>query len=254
MSGVPEGQASFVCNICDHACLVAMTTLTREAPSCGHCGSSVRIRSIIHLLSTALFGRSLGLRDFPHNREISGLGLSDLATYASLLSARLDYRNTFFHAEPRLDITELPAGQEGRYDFLIAADVFQHVRAPVQRCFDNARRLLKPGGVLVMTVPYDPHATTKEHFPGLEQAQLRAAGGRRRLYNLRADGSIEVFDDLVFHGGPGFTLELRQFGLKDLLGHLQRAGFAEAGEQGGAVPERGIAWKHPWSLPILARA
>jgi SAM-dependent methyltransferase len=247
-------QASFVCNICDHACLVPVEALTREAPTCGRCGSSVRIRSIVHLLSRALFGRSLALRDFPQDKSILGLGLTDLSIYADPLAARLGYRNTFFHAEPRLDITELPDGLEGRHDFVIAADVLQHVRAPVQRAFDNLRRLLKPGGVLVLTLPFDPQEPTLEHFPELGQAELREEGGRRRLHNRRADGSTEVFDDLVFHGGPGFTLELRRFGLLDLLEHCRRAGFADVEVQADAVPERGIIWPKPWSRPLLARA
>lgn len=247
-------QASFVCNICDHACLVPVEALTREAPTCGRCGSSVRTRSIVHLLSTGLFGRSLALRDFPQDRGIRGLGLSDWEGYARPLAERIGYRNTFFHADPHLDITRIDPELAGTCDFVIATEVFEHVLSPVQRAFDGARKLLKPGGVLVLTVPFDPGAPTREHFPPLNDFQLVEEGGRRRLYNKGLDGSVQVFDDLVFHGGPGSTLEMRLFGLQDMLDHCLRAGFGSVAVRAEAVPERGIYWHHPWSVPILARA
>ena len=231
-----------------------MAALTREVPTCGRCGSSVRTRAIVHLLSTGLFGRSLALRDFPHDRGIRGLGLSDWDGYAGPLAGRIGYRNTFFHAEPHLDITQVPEEMVGSCDFVISTEVFEHVLAPVQRAFDGARRLLKPGGVFVLTVPFDPGAPTREHFPLLNDFELVEEDGQRRLYNRAADGSVQVFDDLVFHGGPGSTLEMRLFGLQDLLDHCLRAGFSSVAVQDDAVPERGIVWQFPWSVPILARA
>ena len=38
--------------------------------------------------------------------------------------------------------------------------------------------------------------------------------------NWTADGRIETFDDLVFHGGPGSTLEMRVFSEDALRGLL----------------------------------
>ena len=250
-----RGPVSFVCNVCDAACLAPAEALTREVATCERCGSSVRTRAIVHLLSLGLFGRSLALRDFPQDRRIRGIGLSDWLGYAEPLAERLDYQNTFFHAAPQLDITDIPAELVGACDFLITTEVFEHVVPPVQRAFDGARRLLKPGGVMVLTVPFDHLNRTREHFPDLHEFELREDGeGRRRLYNTRRDGRPEVHDDLVFHGGPGSTLEMRLFGLRDLLEHCARAGFSATTVHDDDVPERGITWQHPWSVPILARA
>ena len=243
---------SFVCNVCDRANLVPGEALTREAPTCGGCGSSVRIRAIVHLLSSHLFGRSLALRDFPFDRRVRGLGLSDWAGYAELLAQRLDYRNSFLDRGLRVDIVDPPEDLLGHFDFLIAADVFQHVPAPVQRAFDGARRLLRPGGLLLLTVPYDPGAPTVEHFDGLHELEVRGEAGQRRLHARAADGSAVVREDLVFHGGEGFTLEMRRFGLRDLLAHCRQAGFGPVAVQGEEVPERGIRWQ-PWSQPLIAK-
>ena len=81
-----------------------MAQLQREIPSCLGCGSTVRMRGIVYLLTSELFGTSLALPELPIRRDVTGIGLSDAEAYASRLSARLGYRNTFFHAEPRLDI------------------------------------------------------------------------------------------------------------------------------------------------------
>lgn len=175
--------------------------------------------------------------------------------YGNPLAERLDYQNTYFHEEPKLDITEISDEMAGSCDFLITTEVFEHVLSPVQRAFDGARRLLKPGGVMVLTVPFDDRApATKEHFPQLNDFSIVKEDGQPRLYNTLPDGQTEVFDDLVFHGGPGSTLEMRLFGLDALIGHCRQAGFAQVDVANDDVPERGIAWSHPWSVPILARA
>lgn len=250
-----EGVVSFVCNICDTAGLLGRQQLTREVATCTFCGSSVRTRAIVHLLSMGLFGRSLALRDFPHDKRIRGVGLSDWVGYGNPLAERLDYQNTYFHDEPKLDITEISDEMAGSCDFLITTEVFEHVLSPVQRAFDGARRLLKPGGVMVLTVPFDDRApATKEHFPDLHDFSIVEVEGKRQLVNTRLDGQVKVHDDLIFHGGPGSTLEMRLFSLSALLEHCRQAGFTQVDVASDDVPERGIAWLHPWSVPILARA
>ncbi len=96
-----------------------------------------------------LFGTSLVLSDFPHRPDLAGIGLSDWEGYANPLAERLNYTNTFFHQAPLLDITSVGPDHSGRYDFIICSDVFEHVCQPVSKAFENAYRLLKPGGVMI---------------------------------------------------------------------------------------------------------
>jgi hypothetical protein len=219
------GTLTYRCNICGRICHSQVVDLGRENPTC-KCGSTVRIRSIVHLLSTELFGRSIALPDFPVQPDLHGWGMSD-ALYAKLLARKLGYVNTFYHQEPRLDITTpLDPAIEGRLDFLISTEVFEHIVPPVSRGFENARRLLKPTGVLIFTVPFVPDGDTIEHFPDLFQYELlELTGGSRLLKNTTREGHEQYFDDLVFHGGPGATLEMRVFSQSGLLSDLRRAGF-----------------------------
>jgi len=245
---------TFRCNLCGGPARAALASLDREMPSCPHCGSNVRFRAIADLVVREITGSRAALPDLAHRRDIVGIGLSDAACYAGPLARVFDYRNTFFHTSPRLDITAIDAGLAGRHDFVIASDVFEHVAPPVGRAFDNALALLKPGGTFVMTVPFTLDAVTREHFPDLHDWSLDEREGRWRLVNRTADGRIEVHEDLVFHGGPGTTLEMRVFARDALLREFTRAGFASVRVADEPCLPFGIHWPHRWSLPIVAKA
>jgi SAM-dependent methyltransferase len=241
----------FTCNVC--SATSDATGYGREEPSCVSCGSTLRFRGVVAALSISLFGRALRLDEFP-SAEISGIGMSDWSGYADRLADRLDYRNTFYDREPRLDITAtLPEGLAGSCDFIVSSEVLEHVPPPVGRAFSACFDLLKPGGVLVLTVPWHTDGTTEEHYPDLHEFAIVPLGDAPVLVNRKRDGDIEVFEDIVFHGGEGQTLEMRIFTRPDLLAHLRSAGFVDIRVFDDTVAEHGVVWSEPWSLPILAR-
>ena len=119
----------FTCNICGAACRSEI--VDREISSCITCGSNVRFRWIVHALSTELFGESLPLREFQESKALRGLGMTDSHPIAEGLSERFSYRNTYFDQEPQFDIMAPPTGEE--FDFVIASEVFEHVRPRCRR-------------------------------------------------------------------------------------------------------------------------
>lgn len=244
---------AFICNICEARGSVPAAALDRERRSCSACGSSVRMRAMVHLLSVNLFGESLAIESFPESKRITGIGLSDWPPYAKRLEEKLGYRNTYYHKEPRLDITRVPEAQQGSCDFIIATDVFEHVLSPVSDAFMGAHRLLKPGGFMVFSVPFrNKGEETIEHFHDLHEFRIENEEGLYRLVNRKPDGSIDTYTDLKFHGGPGETLEMRLFCRKSLVAEFERAGF-EIEFFDTDVPERGIVWQQTWSTPLVAR-
>jgi SAM-dependent methyltransferase len=244
---------AFRCNVCGAACRSAPEAISRETISCQRCGSTVRFRAIAHLLTTELFGRSIALPDLQRRKDFRGIGLSD-GPYARQLADKLDYTNTYYHAEPRLDITDVPADRGAAYDFIIASDVFEHVAPPVSRAFVNARRMLRRGGMMIFTVPFTLEAETIEHFPELHDYRLLETPEGRRLENRTTDGRRQVYDKLVFHGGPGSTLEMRVFSRASLEREFAQAGFSRMRIADEPCPEFGIAWPEPWSVPMVAYA
>lgn len=221
--------------------------------SCMNCGSTVRMRTIVHVLSTVLFGKSLSLQDFPFQPHVRVSGLSDWDGYAVPLARKLAYTNTFYHQEPKLDITSIDPALEETLDILISSDVFEHVAPPVSAAFENSFRLLKSGGTLILTVPYNLESETKEHFPELFQYEIRKENGESVLYNLTRDGREQTFENLNFHGGAGETLEMRRFSLEGLRIELSNAGFQKVEVISDANFKYGIYFGYNWSLPIIAR-
>ena len=242
---------SFVCNICGQANDV--TVLKHEESSCSGCGSNVRLRALVYLLSNELLGDAFLLPEFPALPAIKGLGLSDQASYACTLARKFDYTNTYYDREPRLDITESHPDRYGTYDFILSSDVFEHIAPPVERAFDEACKLLKPHGVLCLSVPFSLQESTAERFPELHEFALVSLSGSPVLINRTREGALEIRDDLVFHGGVGATLEMRLFSQKDLCAKLALAGFQEVRFLSEPAPQFGIAYEGGWSLPMLAR-
>ena len=244
----------FYCNICGKPSLTDVRRLEREVATCQACNSNARMRAVIQVLSKELFHENLLLPDFPTRREIRGLGMTDWEGYAVKLAEKFDYQNTYYHTEPRLDITAASIASEfiGQ-DFMISSDVFEHVAPPVSRAFENVRKMLKPGGVFILTVPYGTQGETAEHFPELNEFSIVERDGLFVLRNKTRTGVVQEFKDLVFHGGPGATLEMRVFSETALIQHLKDAGFTDIKVHRPADLVHGIWWPEPWAFPMSAR-
>lgn len=250
----PERPA---CNICGFALAASRQALSdRETRSCTVCGSTLRFRALMAALQCELDGdgQIRVLERIPKRRSITGLGMSDAPVYASALNRKYDYTNTFFHTEPLLDIRAPAAHYLGRHDFVVSSDVLEHVDGPCLRALQNLRAVLKPGGLLALTVPYGVQDTTLEHYPDLHEYRIEGQGADRILVNVTADGREQRFSNLCFHGGDGSTLELRVYAYRDLIRWLGEAGFTDIRLHDAEHPQWGIIHQHQLGLPITARA
>jgi len=219
---------------------------------CRACRSCVRFRSIVLVLSRALFGMDLELPQFPRLKSIRGLGFSDSDVYARRLEEVFSYTNTFYHREPAFDLSRPDESEFGKHDFVICSEVLEHVPSPVHRAFETLVRLLKPSGMLIATAPYSLQQRTLEHFPELRDSGLATVSGKTVLVNRTAAGNYEVFEDLAFHGGSGSTLEMRVLSEVDLRTMLESAGFSSVHFETTGNAKFGISFAGPCSLPILA--
>ncbi len=244
----------FTCNVCGFRNAAELRPFEREEPGCVKCGSTVRMRSMLRALSLELFGLPLIVGDFPRIKSLRGLGTSDSGQYAEHLAVKFDYRNTFYHREPRFDLVHPPAHELGRYDFIVSSEVLEHVLPPIEQAFASLYSLLKPGGVLILTVPYSLEATMAEHYPEAHEFGLVRLGDRLTLVNRTASGQVQLFDHPVFHiGWGGDALEMREFNEAQLVALLRGAGFPDIVICAGEDPQFGIVQKESWSLPVVAR-
>ncbi len=218
----------FRCSICG-APIVQVGDIFphREEVSCSGCGSTPRFRALISAFMCSKLGlaKESTLISAPRNRSLIGLGMSDAGLYASILTFKFKYTNTFYHQKPFFDVRNPGGAHRAKYDFVISSDVFEHVAASPIDIFLSIKSILKAGGVLVFTVPYGDNENTIEHYPDLYDYHIEGSGDDRVLVNTTQSGEIQKFANPCFHGGDGDTLELRVFSLKDLLLLLETCGF-----------------------------
>jgi SAM-dependent methyltransferase len=249
-----QKNIKFLCNICGKESEGAeIDVFDREKVSCRHCGSNLRARTIVDILSNQLFGKSIVLIDFPVDKSVKGLGVSDWLGYANLLTSKFSYSNTYLHKEPKFDITNISVSDHGKYDFIIISEVLEHIDPPVMNGINNIYSLLKPNGICIITVPFMNFETTMEHYPDLYVYKIIVNDGKQVLVNTTKDGMVQTFGNLVFHGGGGATLEKRIFTRRSLYDNLHRAGFVDIEYYRSVRPQFGITWVVNWSLPLSAR-
>jgi SAM-dependent methyltransferase len=243
-------MVSFVCNICGE--FNEVEHFVTEPATC-RCGSNVRVRALIHLLSMEMFGESLPLIDFPRLKSVRGLGMSDKEGYAAILAEKFDYTNTFYDCDPRMDFTEAHPQLHETYDFILSADVIEHIAPPIECALEETCRMLRPNGFFGVTVYCGPSDVLREHFPDLHTYRTVSLGDDMVLINRRADGGLEIRDGLVFHGGSGATLEMREFGISSLREKLLGTGFRDVHLLSEDLPRIGVLFDKDVSQPLIAR-
>lgn len=237
----------WTCNFCISTNQHDIGYFHRELGACEKCGSNVRFRAILYLLEKYVVH---GNKD--QLAKIRGIGLSDADLYANRLSVLVQYKNTFFHKAPFLDITDpISASQYQNLDFVICSDVLEHVDVPVESAFANLAAMLKSGGALILSVPYFTDAVsahTIEHFVQHKSNKTVVEDGRE--YLVTDTGA--VYANLCWHGGPGSVLERRVFAETALRKCLSDSGFAIE-EICGDIPQAGIIYNMVGSKVMMCR-
>jgi len=140
-----------------------------------YCESTVRVRAVVDILSNRLLGASLPLSSFPRRKDLIGLGLSDSHSLRHRTEARLWLPQHVLAPNVRASTcwTHPPRWLD-RWTFSWRARSSSMCGHQYRARFIAARRLIKPGGVLVITTPYDatPGAQTLEHYPRLHDFDL----------------------------------------------------------------------------------
>ena len=183
---------------------------------CGNCASSSRLRAVVYWLAKVTGNGGVPLHLWGRNPSVAILESSARGSYPVMLGDKFDYYATEYDPakiaegkDPRrfADFQSLHFG-DSAFDIVIASDVFEHVRDDAAG-YREIFRTLKPGGTLILTVPY------------LHEQPLT-------LRRVDTSGEKDVFlMEPEYHGGGGHTLTYRTYG-RDLLALLGSTGFAVA--------------------------
>lgn len=230
------------CILCGSSLRFYQRDFHRELGVCPGCGINARMRGVVRAVVQAVYGTmDLPLVDSPSRPHVRMLGISDDARYASVLAAKFDYRNTFFHTTPRLDVgCEADCLAHAGHDVTICSDVLEHT---IQRPFEVIRNLLrtvKPGGTLVISAPSFDMLDSIEWYGGIVSYEVTMQDGRPCVTWVNRRGQEFVDTAPIFHGGPGSTLEMRILAHCELIAAAQLAGAAC--ETLSFAPKHGYAW------------
>lgn len=249
---IDEEILQFSCNICSTLNDVQFSKIHRELTPCRECNSNARFRGVVKAIQKYILSDStVPLRQEGEHKSISGIGMSDSPSYAAELERIFNYQNTFYHTEPYLDVTDATSCSRYRdMDFIISSEVLEHVKAPVTAALKNIFNMLKPGGMLILTVPYLDGYETIEHYPHLDEFEIVKTGTSYSIVNKRPDGEVEHLVNPNFHGGPGSVLEMRVFGEGDLFSMLRHTGFTEIYDIPPIDREIGYFWEGIVETPL----
>jgi SAM-dependent methyltransferase len=134
----------------------------REGARCAHCGNSLRARQlasvIVNQLNDRLGTRHTSLTALCHDPRAAGLTIAEINSSGGLhpFLARLrglhysEYGSTLPDI-PSEDLTALSYG-DNMFDLVLTSDTLEHV-PDFPRALAEIRRVLKPGGLNVFTIP-----------------------------------------------------------------------------------------------------
>lgn len=204
----------------------------RESLVCDTCRSNARQRALAQILFDSIdAARSdvylteqasafyLHLR--PHCRRLWGSEFTASWRQRLRLSIWLMRQGTPVWLR-REDVTDLSFADRS-IDALASLDVLEHV-PDYRRALAQYARVLRPGGTLLMTVPF--------YSGQADNVELARVGG---------DGAIEHLQPPEFHGDPlsGGVLCFHHFGW-ELLAQMRAAGFAHAHAVRVRDPDNGL--------------
>ncbi len=157
----------------------------RESLLCDECGSSGRIRGIADVLVDLYGSRCSSVADLVKEDAFRSLDIAEINAIGRmhLVLARLPSLTSAEY--PEEDVTALSYG-DASFDLVLTSDTLEHVPAPMQG-FREIRRVLRPGGKHVFTVPFDPSLEATRSREGLPAEYHGRGGGPFALVTRKAD-------------------------------------------------------------------
>jgi len=202
------------CNVCGWEGEFLNPEREREGMQCRNCSASSRQRSLVRALGLVLNSGGLPLCLWPARKDLKVLESSARGPVPMMLAEKTDYYATEYDPariaagdRPRefADFQKLHY-ENGTFDIVVASDVFEHVRDD-QAGYREIHRVLKDGGSLILTVPYNHERA--------ETTRRVDTSGTEDVHLLEPE----------YHGGGGHTLTYRNYG-RDLLPLLSGIGYA----------------------------
>lgn len=132
----------------------------REGLVCQKCGSISRDRMMMWALSNTN-SKTSNLSQIPENKNLKILESTATRGHTEVLDLKFEYMNTIFNSEAikaNIDPKKFADFQnlhfeDDYFDYILASDVFEHIRLD-DNAYSEVFRTLKTHGYFLMTVPF----------------------------------------------------------------------------------------------------
>lgn len=157
----------------------------RESLFCSRCGSSRRVRRIADVLVGAYAERAACVAELVEEPSFRSLRVAELNSIGRMHPFLAALPGLTYAEYPEEDVTAL-SFPDASFDLVLTSDTMEHVADPIAG-FREIRRVLRPGGRHVFTVPVDPRRAATSSREGLEPQHHGRGGGPFALVTRRAD-------------------------------------------------------------------
>lgn len=207
------------CNVCQWEGSRFTDDLWHPGTICPNCQSQVRHRMLAAILDGNLPQGSPAEADLLINREVLHFAperqLRERIRRAAVRYVTADFGRG--DCDLRLDISAMPTVADTSFDTLIVCDVLEHVPDDVA-AFAEMARILKPGGIAILTVPQsDSPATTDEDSSVTSEADRERRFGQKDHVRMYGD---DFADRLTAAGFAVTTIDRASFGPEIVRRHV----------------------------------
>jgi SAM-dependent methyltransferase len=157
----------------------------RESQFCGSCGSSLRTRVFADVLLEHFAGEALSIADLVHEERFRGLDVAEINSIGRMHPLLAPLPRLTYVEYPEQDLQALTYA-DGSFDLLLTSETLEHV-PDFRRALAETRRVLRPGGRHVFTVPLDPRLERTRSRDGMAPMHHGRGGGPFSLVTRRAD-------------------------------------------------------------------
>jgi SAM-dependent methyltransferase len=190
----------------------------RESLWCASCGASLRVRRLADVLVEHYADRASTLAELVEEDRFTALKVAEINSIGTAHDVLARHPRLTYSEYPEEDLAALSFG-DASFDLVLTSDTLEHV-PDWRRALRETRRVLRPGGRHVFTVPAVPSRAATVSRDGLPPQYHAQASGLLRLLSRGAREDMLAYTD---------------FGM-DLAEHLRAAGFeAEVHGDGAAI-------------------
>ena len=157
----------------------------RESQFCGECGSSRRVRLLADVLIQHYAGAARSVKGLVEEDDFRMLAVAEVNSIGRMHPFLEPLPGLTYAEYPEQDIQALTYA-DSSFDLVLTSETLEHV-PDFRAALRETRRVLRPGGRHVFTVPLDPRLTTTRSRDGMVPIHHGRGGGPYGLITRRND-------------------------------------------------------------------